>query len=131
MSIQCMFITSDLNSLRYDLLQWENPNFRTYWQDFPAVFILFNKNYLLQNKKKTRCVGTTRMSPSWILRRLANVSPFFNSLSNRLRITNEFQIWSVTYDYTLSYQKSSQYLNHSEIKWWQLNIWPNFKVQGP
>jgi hypothetical protein len=36
----------------------------------------------------TRCVGTTRMSPLWILRRLANVSPFFNSLSNRLRITN-------------------------------------------
>ena len=31
-------------------------------------------------------------------------------LSNRLRITNEFQSWSVTYDYTLSYQKSSQYL---------------------
>jgi hypothetical protein len=21
--------------------------------------------------------------------------------------------------------------NHSDIKWWQLNIWPNFKVQGP
>ena len=50
------------------------------------------------------------MSPPWILRRLANVSPFFNSLSNRLRITTEFQSWSVTYDYTLSYQKSSQYL---------------------
>ena len=28
------------------------------------------------------------MSPPWILRRLANVSPFFNSLSNWLRITN-------------------------------------------
>ena len=38
--------------------------------------------------EETRCVGTTRMSPPWILRRLANVSPFFNSLSNRLRITN-------------------------------------------
>jgi hypothetical protein len=37
---------------------------------------------------ETRCVGTTRMSPPWILRRLAKVSPFFNSLSNRLRITN-------------------------------------------
>jgi hypothetical protein len=57
-----------------------------------------------------RCVGTTRMSPPWILRRLANVSPFFNFLSKRLRITNEFQSWSVNYDYTLSYQKSSQYL---------------------
>ena len=30
----------------------------------------------------------TWMSPPWILRRLANVSPFFNSLSNWLRITN-------------------------------------------
>jgi hypothetical protein len=49
-------------------------------------------------------------SLQWILRKLANVSPFFISLSNRLRITNEFQSWSVTYDYTLSYQKSSQHL---------------------
>jgi Ca2+-binding EF-hand superfamily protein len=44
-----------------------------------------------------------------------DVSPFFNSLSNRLRITNEFQNWSVTYDYTLSYQKSSQYLDLEEM----------------
>jgi hypothetical protein len=58
------------------------------------------------NNHKTRCVGTTRMSAPWILERLANVSPFLNSLSNRLRITNEFQSWSVTYDYTLSYQTS-------------------------
>jgi hypothetical protein len=65
---------------------------------------------MLNSLLKTKCVGTTRMSPPWILRRLANVSPFFNSLSNRLKITNEFQSWSVTYDYTLSYQKSSQYL---------------------
>jgi hypothetical protein len=48
------------------------------------------------------------MSLLWILRRFANVSPFFNSPSNRLRITNEFQSWSVTYDYTFSFQKSSQ-----------------------
>ena len=80
---------------------------------------------------KTRCVGTTRMSPPWILRRFANISPFFNSLSNRIRITNEFQSWSVTYDYTVSYQKSSQYL---KSKWKKgnakrgvsprLKIWP-------
>ena len=44
---------------------------------------------------KTRCVRTTRMSPPWLLRRLANVSPFFNSLSNRLRITN-YYLRSVT-----------------------------------
>jgi hypothetical protein len=137
---------------------------------------------------KTRCVGTTRMSPPWILRRLANVSPFSNSLSNRLRITSyclrsvsssflkftrfiqgnnitwtnldmirnlqhlymnkksytngcklaknhstgtNLKTWSVTHHYTLIYQKSNQYLQHSEKKWWQLNIWPNFEVQGP
>jgi hypothetical protein len=67
-------------------------------------------HYGVTNRYKTRCVETTRMSPPWILRRLAKVSHFFNSLSNRLRITNEFQCWSVAYDYTLSYQKSSQYL---------------------
>jgi hypothetical protein len=44
---------------------------------------------------RSSCVGTTRMWPPWILMRLANASPFFNSLSN-------------TCDYTLSYQKSSQ-----------------------
>ena len=38
--------------------------------------------------KKLDVSETTRMSLLWILRRLANVSPFFNSLSNRLRITN-------------------------------------------
>ena len=74
------------------------------------VFISKDRKLILQSQWKTRCVGTTRMSLPWILRRLANVSPFFNSLSNRVRITNEFQSWSVTYDYTLSYQKSSQYL---------------------
>jgi hypothetical protein len=29
------------------------------------------------------------------------------------------------YEYTLSYRIS----NHSEIKWSQLNIWPNFKAK--
>jgi hypothetical protein len=29
------------------------------------------------------------------------------------------------------YQDNKWETNHSEIKWWQLNIWPNFKVQGP
>ena len=47
--------------------------------------------------KWTRCVR----------RRLTNASPLFNSLSNRLRITTEFQSWSVAYDYTFSYKKSS------------------------
>jgi hypothetical protein len=32
-------------------------------------------------------VATTFFHSLWILRRLANVSPFFNSLNNRLRIT--------------------------------------------
>jgi hypothetical protein len=37
---------------------------------------------------ETGCVRTTRMPLPWILRRLANVSSFFNSLSNKLRTTN-------------------------------------------
>jgi hypothetical protein len=46
----------------------------------------------------------------WILRRLANVSPFFNSLSERLRITN-YCLRSVSSNLlTFTYQKSSQYL---------------------
>ena len=50
------------------------------------------------------------MSPPWILRRLANVSPFFNSLSNRLRITN-YCLRSVSSSLlNFTYQKSSQYL---------------------
>ena len=69
-----------------------------------------------RDSAETRCVGTIRMSPPWILRRLANVSPLFNSLSNRLRITN--------------YSKNQVNIsNQSEKKWWQLNIWPNFKAQ--
>jgi hypothetical protein len=43
---------------------------------------------IVHNALWTRCVGTTWMSLPWILRRLANVSPFFNSLSIRPRITN-------------------------------------------
>ena len=65
---------------------------------------------LMSKEEETRCIRTTRMSPPWILRSLTNISPFFNSLSNRLRITNAFQNWSVTYDYILLYQKWSQYL---------------------
>ena len=44
-------------------------------------FILRKKNTTLRivpKSNRTRCVGTTRMSPPWILRRLANVSPFSN-----------------------------------------------------
>jgi hypothetical protein len=86
--------------------------FQMYWDNrillkcpsYLTTFILYDC------RDKARYVGTTQKSPPWKLRRLANVSPFFNSLSNRLRITNEFQSWSVTYDYTLSYQISSQYL---------------------
>ena len=127
------------------------------------------------------------MSPPWILRRLANVSPFFNSLSNRLRITNyclrsvsssllkftrfiqgnniawTILIWSGIYNTCIWIRSPipiKYYLlivieffpelkvscglsnnthckllmakvnipNHSEIKWWQLNIWQNFKA---
>jgi hypothetical protein len=33
-----------------------------------------------------------------------------NQVEVEVQWKNEFQIWSVTYDYTLSYQKWSQYL---------------------
>ena len=62
-----------------------------------------------KNIWKTKCVGTTRMSPPWILRRLANVSPFFNSLSNRLRITNYCLRSASPSLLKYTYQKSSQY----------------------
>ena len=43
----------------------------------------------LKHQKSKNLIRTTWMSPPSILRRLANVSPFFFiSLSNRLRITN-------------------------------------------
>jgi hypothetical protein len=42
----------------------------------------------LKHQKSKNQIRTTWMSPPSILRRLANISPFFTSLSNRLRITN-------------------------------------------
>ena len=68
----------------------------------------------------TRCVGTTQMSPLWILRRLANVSPFFNSLSNRLRITNYClrSVSSTKLNLYLTFQKSNQ-ISKSTVKWEQ------------
>ena len=121
------------------------------------------------------------MPPLWILRRLANVSPFFNSLSNRLRITNYCLRFVSSSLLKFTYQNQVNISNHnekkvmttkylakfqsptavswpkiiqpewisnlicnlwlytlipkiksisqiSEKKWWQLNIWPNFKV---
>jgi hypothetical protein len=67
-----------------------------------------NIKSISQSIAKTRCVGTTWMSLPWILRRLAIVSPFFNSLSNRLRITN----YSILYPQIIV----------------KKNIWPNFKA---
>jgi hypothetical protein len=67
------------------------------------------------------------MSPPWILRRLANVSPFLNSLSNRLRITNLIGKSSLCTH--IPKTKSTSQIKVKK-KWWQLNIWPTFKVQG-
>ena len=71
---------------------------------------------------KTRCVGTTWMSPPWILRRLANVSSFFNSLSNRLRITN----------YCLRFVSSSllkftRFIQGNNIAWTNLDMIRNLQ----
>jgi hypothetical protein len=67
-------------------------------------------------QEKTRCVGTTRMFPPWILRRLANVSSFFNSLSNRLRITN-YCLRSVS----SSLLKFTRFIQGNNIAWTNLD----------
>ena len=71
---------------------------------------------------KTRCVGTTRMSPPWILRRLANVLPFFNSLSNRLRITN-YCLRSVS----SSLLKFTRFIQGNNIAWINLDMIRNLQ----
>jgi hypothetical protein len=71
---------------------------------------------------KTRCVGTTQMSPPWILRRLANVSPFFNSLSNRLRITN-YCLRSVS----SSLLKFTRFIQGNNIAWTNLDMIRNLQ----
>ena len=62
------------------------------------------------------------MSPLWILRRFANVSPFFNSLSKRLRITN----------YCLRYVSSSllkftRFIQENNIAWTNLDMIGNLQ----
>jgi hypothetical protein len=73
-------------------------------------------------EKQTRCIGATRMSPSWILRRLANVSPFFNSLSNRLRITN-YCLRSVS----SSLLKFTRFIQGNKIAWTNLDMVRNIQ----
>jgi hypothetical protein len=73
-------------------------------------------------KVQTRCVWTTRMSPPWILRRLANVSPFFNSLSNMLRITN-YCLRSVS----SSLLKFTRFIQGNNIAWTNLDMIRNLQ----
>jgi hypothetical protein len=80
-------------------------------------FILISLTYL-----KTRCVVTTRMSPPWILRRLANVSPFFNSFSNRLRITN-YCLRSVS----SRFLKFTRFIQGNNIAWTNLDMIRNLQ----
>ena len=47
----------------------------------------------LKHQKSKNLIRTTWMSPPSILRKFANVSPFFNSPSHRLRITLLFKIF--------------------------------------
>jgi hypothetical protein len=61
---------------------------KTFTDDGRQVMAIVPMDLWSRWTKTTRCVGTTRMSLLWILRTLANVSPFFNSLSNRPIITN-------------------------------------------
>ena len=62
------------------------------------------------------------MSPPWILRRLANVSPFFNSLSNRLRITN-YWLRSVS----TSLLKFTRFIQGNDIAWTNLDMIRNLQ----
>jgi hypothetical protein len=66
------------------------------------------------------------MSASWILRRLANVSPFFNSLSNtnRVRITN-YCLRSVS----SSLLKFTRFIQRNNIAWTNLDMIGNLHVQ--
>ena len=70
----------------------------------------------------TRCVEMTRMDAPWILRRLANVSPFFNSLSNRLRITN-YCLRSVS----SSLLKFTRFIQGNNIAWTNLDMIMNLQ----
>ena len=62
------------------------------------------------------------MSPPWILRRLAKVSPFFNSLSNRLRITN-YCLRSVS----SSLLKFTRFIQGNNIAWTNLDVIRNLQ----
>jgi hypothetical protein len=62
------------------------------------------------------------MSPPWILRRLANVSPFFNSPSNRLRITN-YCLRSVS----SSLLKFTRFIQGKNIAWTNLDMIRNLQ----
>ena len=81
-----------------------------------------NKYINIYDVEKTRCVGMTRMSPPWILRRLTNVSPFFNSLSNRLRITN-YCLRSVS----SSLLKYTRFIQGNNIAWTNLDMIRNLQ----
>jgi hypothetical protein len=70
----------------------------------------------------TRCVEMTRMDAPWILRRLTNASPFFNSLSNRLRITN-YCLRSVS----SSLLKFTRFIQGNNIAWTNLDMIRNLQ----
>jgi hypothetical protein len=74
------------------------------------------------NFKKTRCIGTTWMSPPWILMRLANCSPFFNSLSNRLTITNY-----CSRSVSSSLLKFARFIHGNNIAWTNLDMIRNLQ----
>ena len=83
---------------------------------------IHDQTFLAWYRYLTRCVGTTWMSQPWILRRLANVSPFFNSLSNRLRITN-YCLRSVS----SSLLKFIRFIQGNNIAWTNLDMIRNLQ----
>jgi hypothetical protein len=79
-----------------------------YSSDWHTIYIYLNK---IQHQKKEM----TRMSPPWILRRLANVSPFFSSLSNKLRITNYcLRIWILIWIFCFRFERRSTYIMYEK-----------------
>jgi hypothetical protein len=62
------------------------------------------------------------MSPPWILKRLANISPIFNSLTNRLRITN-YCLRSVS----SSLLKFTRFIQGNNIAWTNLDMIRNLQ----
>ena len=83
------------------------PKFKSISQIIVEKKVVATK-YLVKFQSPTAVRWPKTIQPEWISKLICNLSI-----------------------YTLKPKIKSISQNHSEIKWWQLNIWPNFKVQRP